>query len=1048
MREHKGTRKQGMLARLKKHNNGVVKTWIYIYLACIAFIIITKVMPIIADEYIDSIRSDMDNEYTYHLQFSQEGYQEHYYVERWDTGYFGIVDLTYHTPTHTLDVTTSNIKVLGIDSRSLYEDKCEDVTGRSPYEDSNLYKKYFIERDLFTVNIVTADYAPIQNLSFKDVPIAAEVWVNDELWNEGGGYHYTSNYGMVIGNVPPGTTQVQIYFQSSGNDGPIAIVEQDVIYAEVGEVITFDASSSYDDEGIEYYYWDFGEGNFSCGVSPTTSFSYQEEGEYSVILTVRDGDSLIDRAYITVNVTPYSGNHAPTFLDVVPNQEKFENSLPWILDLGGYGSDFEDSKDELKWYITGKNSSLYYTVGENVSSVLTFIPSASNSGYDEVTLWLEDTNGAKISQTLWINLTPVNDKPVFYQVPPDLTITKDVPYTFNYEPYIKDNDNNINELTITTDDPDHTSVNGLLVTYNYPSSMVGQHVFVTLTVSDGIDSTSEVIQINITDDLVPMLAKELPDVTIYEGNISYNVFDLDDYFYDPDGDAVYFTYGYTHINIIINKDHTVDFYASSNWFGEEIVTFRARDPSYAIAEDMIKVTVLPVNDPPEISGVPDLVVHYNASYRFDLTPYISDTDNEITELSLSFMEFFDNKWRPSPYIEISDDYNLEMVVNYPEVFNTMTFQIRIVVSDGINAALDIIKITISEDWPPELVMNIPDVIFFEDEHKYNAFNVHNYFADRDGDNLYYTYGQVHVQIVINNNGSIDFSADENWYGIENITIRATDPDGALAEDIITITVLPVNDAPVIFTIPDQVGVKDEIWILDLRSYLHDVDNNITELEIICSSEYVTVAGTVLILMYPMEVNEELVQIIVKDPGDLNATVAFNVTLKEPIIAAKSEMDYTKYILTIMLIVMILATILLLYAYQKGKYEVEELFLVYGKSGILMSYRFKGGEGKENRDIMAGMFTAVQDFVSDVFDSERKRGSHLKVMELDDKKVMIERGDFIYLAAVFQGGTWRLASKVRSTVSKLESENSELLKSWDGITDGLEFIHEQLDDLLK
>jgi hypothetical protein len=68
------------------------------------------------------------------------------------------------------------------------------------------------------------------------------------------------------------------------------------------------------------------------------------------------------------------------------------------------------------------------------------------------------------------------------------------------------------------------------VTYTYPSSEIGQQVFVILILGDGLDDASEVIQLNITDDNVPFVTDELPDVTMYEGETRLNVFDLDDYF--------------------------------------------------------------------------------------------------------------------------------------------------------------------------------------------------------------------------------------------------------------------------------------------------------------------------------------------------------------------------------------------------------------------------------------------------------------------------------------------------------------------------------------
>jgi hypothetical protein len=361
------------------------------------------------------------------------------------------------------------------------------------------------------------------------------------------------------------------------------------------------------------------------------------------------------------------------------------------------------------------------------------------------------------------------------------------------------------------------------------------------------------------------------------------------------------------------------------------------------------------------------------------------------------------------------------------------------------SAWDLINITVSEDWPPEVIKEMPDAVLYEDGYISNYFNVNEFFLDRDDDTLIFTYGQVHVRIKIHDNGSVDFYADPNWYGTENITIRATDPSGALGEDIITVTVLPVNDFPTLSQIPDQEGFGGETWILDLKTYLSDVDNDLTELEIICDSQHITIAGTVLIFQYPKDMKEDMVQITVRDPNDANASTVFNITLKEVGMAKSGGVDTVQYILTIILIIAILTTILLFYAHQRGKYEVEELFLVY-YNGLLISYKYKSGQELKDQDIMAGMFTAVQDFVSDAFETEDNTDTPLKVMEIGDKKVMIERGKYVYLAGVFRGGTWRLAPKIRATVANVETEYGDRLKDWSGSLEDLAGIDKHLDNL--
>ncbi|UCE37379.1 MAG: right-handed parallel beta-helix repeat-containing protein [Thermoplasmata archaeon] len=736
----------------------------------------------------------------------------------------------------------------------------------------------------------------------------------------------------------------------------------------------------------------------------------------------------------------------PEIITHISNIELTEDDPPYTLNLFASALDDEDLPQDLDWIITDFNSSLY-SIGGQGTNTLVIIPKPNMFGNDNVTLWVSDSQGLSDSQPLWINITPVNDKPYFFPEPPDLTITKDIPYTFNYAPYIHDIDNTIDELTITTDDPGRATPGSPIITYLYPSSMVGQQVFVTLTVSDGLDSSSVVIRINVTEDNVPVLKSELPDIIMYEDETKLCVFDLDEYFYDPDGDAVYYSYGYSHIKIIINDNNSVDFISETDWYGQETVIFRARDPNFAIVEDSILVTVFPVNDPPIISGVPDLVVHYDADYFFDLSPYITDADNINSDLSLTFLEYSSGTWNLSENISVSLDNNLKMMVNYSIDYLGNKIQVQIEVFDGTDSAWETINITVSEDWPPELHTNIPDIIFDEDEYLSDHINVNNYFIDRDGDALFFTYGQEHVQIIIYESGSVDFFADENWFGMENITIRATDPSGALVEDIIIVTVLPVNDAPVIENIPHQEGIVGTTWVLDLRPYLDDVDNNITELEIFCDSPYVTVVGTVLVFQYPSDVTEDIVQIIVRDPDSANATTAFNVTLTKLTAPGKDEFDIMPFIWTIILIIIVIIMVIILYIYQKGKYEVEEVLLVFGQSGLLISHKYKGEEADIDRDLMASLFTAIQDFVNDVFESGDSKGTRLNVMEIGDRKVMIERGKYTYLAAVFKGGTWRLETKLKATVEDLETEYSDVFQEWEGDMEDFKGIEEYLDGLV-
>jgi len=187
---------------------------------------------------------------------------------------------------------------------------------------------------------------------------------------------------------------------------------------------------------------------------------------------------------------------SPTILGQIPDQAKPEDYGSWSLDLAGYASD-DSPLSELKWYITGNNDSLYSISGENVTGnhILTFTTRPDAFGDDLVIIWLEDYYGSKASQNLWINITPVNDAPSF-QNPPSLNVEADEDYTFDYSPYLKDIDNGLGELILTVDD-DFATVNGLKVTYRYPSSMGNRNVSVVLTISDGSKETNATMTINV-----------------------------------------------------------------------------------------------------------------------------------------------------------------------------------------------------------------------------------------------------------------------------------------------------------------------------------------------------------------------------------------------------------------------------------------------------------------------------------------------------------------------------------------------------------------------
>jgi hypothetical protein len=1149
----------------------------------LVFVILSQI-PFMAETF--SYDNVVDN-YEAHLSFPSDGKSGHYYVERYDLQKPGKIDLEYVTNSNSLEVQCTNIKVLSIYCREMYEDKSEEVFQVDPELDNNYYKTYFIERDYFYVHVYTEQ--EIEQLTFVDTPIPYNVTVNgQEWWISGINYTYKNN-GIVLTKVPSGHNYVDINFKSNDLNSPIARLNVDKTLICVGETVNFYATGSSDPDGrIISYVWDLGNGVYRGGVS--TKYTFNEEGVYKIILTITDDDYLIDRAYeeitvlkrlmsitntvdkpiatpgsflnytynldmninwsngikdieitcqlpeelVYVSATPLPQLIAQTvtwklgiafetselpliqlqtvITDDVDNNTQIpnfavlkysslddlefpqelsnivytkvnldsilaprikipvndihliEDAPPFDLYLSNYEYDFSDTGTDLKWYLTDKNESLYIISGEKSDEdVITITPIPNMYGNSLTTLWLMDSQGYTTNQPLWINITPIDDPPIFSR-PPDLVLHYDIPYTFDYEPYLFDIDTpkdmldlfvkeNLDKPNDDTSEPidneniegEHNQINGFKVRYSFPESYVDKQIFVSLIVFDGTNSDSDTIRINITADHTPKLTKQLPDIQLQEGETKKNVFDIDDYFEDPDKDSLFYSIGETHIFININSDHTVDITAPQDWNGVDTVTFRARDPIGAIAEDTIEVTVTPINDPPMFKGIPEtFIIHYDADYVFDLTPYINDEDNELNELMLIIEDL---------HIRTDPVNNLKIIMNYPRSMVGMDVSVVISVSDGSATAEQSFTVKVTENWPPEIKMDVPDITFYEDNILENGIDLNDYFMDKDSNALFFTYGQNFVDILIKPDGRVDFSAEQDWFGIETVTFRATDNTQAFVESVISVTVNPVNDAPVIFELEPRHGVVNELWRIDLTDYISDVDNDISELTIEAQSAKIdiNIKGRELLIYSNIPIVENIT-IYISD-GILESTGHLLIEVRDE--NQKSEKGESNDVLILIILIIIIAIIISIssftaYSRYVGNYKIEEVFCI-SNDGLLISHvSSTKTHHRADEQVVSGMLTAIINFTQDAFTEENKstKAWGIKEIQMNEKNILVERGKFTYLATVFSGRSGKkLYLQSRKSLNNIETVYETQFKNWSGNLNKLIGINSVLERMI-
>lgn len=840
----------------------------------------------------------------------------------------------------------------------------------------------------------------------------------------------TPGFGTVNADDGNGHTNTTSMFQVVEGSLDRIVVQPDGITLQMGELQDFTATG-YDADGnvvpLNNPVWDSNAGNITSS-TPTSATLEAHNWEVPngwINITAPFQNNITGVAYVQV-IPP---NNPPMILGTIPDQLKPEDYGSWSLDLSPFASDAEDPLAMLTWTFTGHDPSLVTITGDEVmgNHNITFTTINNAFGENQVTIWLRDTQGYVDGQAMTINISSVNDRPTIQSITP-FTIHYDDPYTYYFYDYVSDIETAKEDLVLNSSDPDHISFSGLWGEFNYPEEFDGttQYPIITVQDEDG-GEMSTVLGITVSDDYVPELNKELPDVILYEGEVVNDYFDLDDYFSDPDGDSLFFASGNVQTEIVIHSNHSVDFIAPDDWHGVEVVSFRAIDPANARAEDIVLVTVLPVNDPPKIEGAPDLVVHYDDpsrpsyNYTFDLEPYIEDVDNTLAELTVTTSD--------PTHLFFNETKTTIMEVHYPQSMMGQTVAVRITVSDGMADGYQDINITILDDWPPEVVSSIPEFTFFEDTTLPSAFKVGDYFADNDADDLTYSAISSNVIVSIDNLSlQVDLSAAPDWFGYEYVTFRAKDPSGAIAEETTKVNVLPVNDAPEILDIPDVTLQVGEILTIDLTDYIFDIDNDLSDLVVFVLGDNTkttrTIAGFVLILSYPTSGTDHI-HVEVSD-GNLTTHGYFDVRIISP---APTIWDQIYWPWSLVVAVLALIIMFIVGRELLAKIHIDEVFLIY-RNGSLIHHSVVGEQTDIDEDIFSNMLTAIQEFIRDSF--KEIGDSRVRSIEFGSRNILIERGDQTYLAVVYTGHENRRNLKpVEEAISEIEMVYEKELEDWDG-----------------
>ncbi len=120
---------------------------------------------------------------------------------------------------------------------------------------------------------------------------------------------------------------------------------------------------------------------------------------------------------------------------------------------------------------------------------------------------------------------------------------------------------------------------------------------------------------------------------------------------------------------------------------------------------------------------------------------------------------------------------------------------------------------------------------------------------------------------------------------------------------------------------------------------------------------------------------------------------------------------------------------------RNRDAVEEVFLVH-LSGLLLVHLSKSLKAEKDRDVLAGMLTAVQSFILEAFAQGPSRD--LRQMDFGKRKILLCKGTHSYLAVIVRGRRPAVFThRIRRALGKVERTYWGVIATWDGGSEGLE-----------
>ncbi|SDF67003.1 PGF-pre-PGF domain-containing protein [Methanolobus vulcani] len=511
-------------------------------------------------------------------------------------------------------------------------------------------------------------------------------------------------------------------------------------------------------------------GNLSENIFTWTPGS-NDSGTYNVKFNVTDG-SLVDSEIVTITVS--NVNHAPVLEEI--GEQYVNEAEPLQISLSANDT---DSGDILSYYTNA-------TFGNLSDNVFTWTPDYDAAGIYVVKFTVDDTMDTD-SETVVINVENTNRPPILSPLD-DFEIDENESLSINLS--ATDPDGNNLEYSSNVS---FGNILGNIFTWIPDFDHAGTYV-VEFTVSDGIDSDSELTTINVNNiNRAPVLNVIGPQSVLENSLLEINLSAT-----DPDIDDS-LTYG-SNASFGSMAGNVFTWNTGFNDSGVYNVEFNVSDGSL-IDYEVVTITVSNVNNKPVLSEIGEQYVNENDTLIISLSATDADTDASLTySTNATFGNLSGNtfSWTPD-----SDSAGVHVA--------------EFTVSDGIDSDSKTVIINVENINRAPVLSTISNVEIDENESLAIALQG----SDPDGNELVYSsnvsFGNVSVNVF---NWTPDYEA-AGIYIIEFTVRDESDSD----TELVTIKVNNVNRAPILS--PPGSYIVDENSSLIISLDATDLDSEDT-----------------------------------------------------------------------------------------------------------------------------------------------------------------------------------------------------------------------------